>query len=82
MALLSVNPVMTHFVLCNFNTHTYGDHVSGIQDGENLVHMQVQANAVSPKVSVQKPASSSKRSPLAELLVYPILMQKKAKPKV
>ena len=33
------------------------------------------------KVSVPKPAASSKRSPLAELLVYPTPQQKKAKPR-
>ena len=41
----------------------------------------VQANAISPKVSVQKPVASLKRSPLAELLVYPTPQQKKVKPR-
>ena len=41
----------------------------------------MQATALLPKVSAQKPAATLKRSPLAELLVYPTPTQKKAKPK-
>ena len=63
------------------NTNTSSGQLSGIQDGEKLSCKQVQATALSPKVSAQKPAATLKRSPLAELLVYPTPTQKKAKPK-
>ena len=63
------------------NTDTNSGKLSGIQDGENLACKQVQATTLSPKVYIQKPAAALKRSPLAELLVYPTPTQKKAKPK-
>ena len=62
------------------NTNIHSGHLSSIEDGENLVHKQVQANVESPTVSVQKTTANSKRSPLRELLIYPTPTQRKAKP--
>ena len=81
-AFIECEPSNGTFHITNVsNTNTNSGRLSGIQDGENLAGKQVQATTLSPKVSVQKPAAALKRSPLAELLVYPTPTQKKVKPK-
>lgn len=61
------------------NTNKHSNHLSGTQIGENLVHKQIQASVTSPAVTVSM--QKVKRSPLAELLIYPTPTQQKAKPK-
>ena len=55
------------------------DHLSGTQVKENLVHKHIRASVTSPTVTVS--TQKVKRSPLADLLVYPTPTQQKAKPK-
>ena len=70
---------------CNSNTSPItkvpntSDHLSGTQIGENLVHKHIRGSVTSPTVTVS--TQKVKRSPLADLLVYPTPTQQKAKPK-
>jgi len=70
---------------CNSNTspitkvRNTSDHLSGTQIGENSVHKHIRASVTSPTVTVS--TQKVKRSPLADLLVYPTPTQQKAKPK-
>ena len=70
---------------CNSNTSPItkvpntSDHLSGTQTGENLVHKHMRASVMSPTVTMS--TQKIKRSPLADLLVYPTPTQQKAKPK-
>ena len=70
---------------CNSNTSPItkvpntSDHLSGTQIGENLVHKHIRASVMSPTVTMS--TQKVKRSPLADLLVYPTPTQQKAKPK-